>query len=71
MNPLLVMLTIGNISHIKKFKYLKNGAMYSILFLGIIMLVDSFGGELPAWLSPLVTFGSVGYFFVKSKREVF
>lgn len=64
-------LTIGNITRIKKYKYLKNGAMYSILFLGMIMLADSFGAEVPAWFSPLVTFGSVAYFFSKSKREAF
>ncbi|MDZ4385131.1 MAG: DUF475 domain-containing protein, partial [Candidatus Moranbacteria bacterium] len=34
--------TIGNIDKIKKYAYLKNGAMYSILFLGLIMLADSF-----------------------------
>ena len=32
-------LTVKNVQHIKKYKYLKNGAMYSILFLGIIMII--------------------------------
>jgi len=59
--------TIGNIENIKKYLYLKNGAMYSILFLGMIMLLDSFGWHIPSWLSPVVTFGVVGYFFYKSK----
>src|SRR3990167_9203016 len=36
-------LTLGNIERVKKYAYLKNGAMYSILFLGMIMLLDSFG----------------------------
>jgi len=62
-------LTIGNIENIKKYLYLKNGAMYSILFLGIIMLLDSFGVHIPSWLSPIVTFGVIGYFFYKSKSE--
>ena len=62
-------LTIGNIDNIKKYLYLKNGAMYSILFLGTIMLLDSFGFHIPSWLSPVVTFGVVGYFFYKSKVE--
>jgi len=35
-------ITIGNIERIKQYKYIKNGAMYSILFLGLIMLVESF-----------------------------
>ena len=60
-------LTIGNIENIKKYLYLKNGAMYSIFLLGIIMLLDSFGVHIPSWLSPLATFGVVGYFFYKSK----
>lgn len=61
--------TIGNIENIKKYCYLKNGAMYSILVLGLIMLLDSFGFEIPSWLSPLVTFAIVGYFFYQSKLE--
>ncbi|MDO8667602.1 MAG: DUF475 domain-containing protein [bacterium] len=60
-------LTIGNIDNIKKYMYLKNGAMYSIFFLGSIMLLDSFGVHIPSWLSPIATFGVVGYFFYKSK----
>src|SRR3989344_675763 len=32
-------LTIRNIEHIKKYIYLKNGAMYSILVLGIVMIL--------------------------------
>jgi len=59
-------LTVGNIDRIKSYIFLKNGAMYSILFLGIIMLVDSFGIEVPAWVSPVITFGVVGFFFFKS-----
>ena len=27
--------------------------MYSIFFLGFIMIADSFGLEIPTWLSPL------------------
>ena len=60
-------LTLGNIDRIKKYIYLKNGAMYSILFLGVIMLLDSFGWHIPSWLSPVVTFAVVIYFFQKSR----
>jgi hypothetical protein len=60
--------TIGNINRIKRYIYLKNGAMYSILALGTIMILDSFGIEIPSYLSPLVTFGVVGYFLQKSMR---
>jgi len=63
-------LTVRNIDKIKKYIYLKNGAMYSIFFLGMIMVFDSFGIEIPAWFSPVVTFATIGYFFWKSKKEM-
>jgi hypothetical protein len=63
-------LTISNIDRIKRYKYLKNGAMYSILVLGVIMLLDSFGVYIPHWISPLVTFAVVGYFFWKSRIDL-
>jgi uncharacterized protein len=59
-------LTIGNIERIKRYVYLKNGAMYSILCLGTIMILDSFGFHIPPWFSPIITFGVVGYFLFKS-----
>ncbi len=61
-------LTIGNIDRIKKYVFLKNGAMYSILILGTIMLLDSFGVHIPSWLSPVATAIIVGYFFLKSRK---
>jgi hypothetical protein len=63
-------LTIGNIGRIKKYIYIKNGAMYSILLLGTIMLLDSFGFHIPSWVSPVTTFAVVGYFFFKSRRAI-
>lgn len=60
--------TIKNIERVKRYIYLKNGAMYSILFLGLIMLLDSFGFKIPSWVSPVVTFGVIGYFFYKSRK---
>jgi len=63
-------LTIRNIKNVKKYIYLKNGAMYSILFLGAIMILDSFGFGIPAWLSPIITFAVVGFFFWKSKVHI-
>ena len=62
-------LTIGNIDKIKKYIFLKNGAMYSLLFLGAIMLLDSFGFHIPVWFSPLTATSIVGYFFWKSKNH--
>ncbi len=63
-------LTISNMERIKKYKYLKNGAMYSILVLGVIMLFHSFGYDIPEWISPVATFGTVAYFFNKSRIEL-
>jgi len=63
-------LTIRNVDTIRKYPYLKNGAMYSIFFLGIIMILDSSGIPVPFWVSPLATFGIVGFFLAKSLREI-
>jgi hypothetical protein len=63
-------LTLRNIDNIRKYRYLKNGAMYSIFFLGIIMITDSFGTTVPFWISPIMTFGIVGFFLIKSIREI-
>lgn len=63
-------LTAGNIDRVKKYKYLKNGAMYSILGFGSIMIADGFGVHIPPWISPIITFTVLGYFFYKSKKEM-
>ncbi len=61
--------TIKGINTIKKYIYLKNGAMYSVFFLGCVMLYDSFGHHLPEWLTPVATIIIISYFFVKSRNE--
>lgn len=61
-------ITINNIHRIKKYAYLKNGAMYSILVLGGVMLAESFGAHIEPWMAPVLTFIIVGYFFFKSTR---
>ncbi|HUU75621.1 MAG TPA: DUF475 domain-containing protein [Methanoregulaceae archaeon] len=63
-------ITIGNVDRIRRFLFLKNGAMYSILFLGTIMVLDAFGFHIPTWLSPIVTFGVVGFFYMKSVKAL-
>jgi hypothetical protein len=63
-------ITIGNIDRIKHYLYLKNGAMYSILFLGIIMLLDGFGHHIPQWVSPTTTFVVIAWFYLKSLRAM-
>lgn len=62
--------TIHNIERIQKYVYLKNGAMYSILVLGLIMLFNSFGVHIPEWFTPIATALIVGYFFLKSKSAL-
>jgi hypothetical protein len=42
--------------------------MYSLVVLGGIMIADGFGAHIPEWLSPIVTFAIIGYFFLKSRR---
>lgn len=61
-------LTIGNIERVKQYVYLKNGAMYSVLVLGAVMLLHAFHFPIPEWVSPVATFAVIGYFFLKSVR---
>lgn len=63
-------LTVGNIDRIKKYVFLKNGAMYSILVLGSVMLLHGFGVHVPEWVSPVSTVGIIIYFFWKSKVHI-
>ena len=44
-------MTVRNVDKIKKYIYLKDGAMYSILILGCITILDSFGFSIPFWVS--------------------
>lgn len=43
-------LTYYGVEKIKKYIYLKNGAMYSIMVLGVVMLVHAFGVHVPEWV---------------------
>ncbi len=47
--------TIKGMDFISKFAYLKNGAMYSVGMLGVLMITESFGHEYPFWVAPLNT----------------
>ncbi len=62
-------LTVYGVERIKKYVYLKNGAMYSVFVLGCVMLAHGFGFHVPEWLTPLATFVIVGYFFFKSRWQ--
>ncbi|MBX7059355.1 MAG: DUF475 domain-containing protein [Leptospirales bacterium] len=63
-------LTLGNIERIKRLQFLKNGAMYSVLVLGAVMLAHAFGFHIPDWVSPVCTFAIVGFFLLKSIRTL-
>lgn len=63
-------ITVSNIERIKKYALLKNGAMYSVLALGIVMTLHAFSVPVPEWVSPLVTLTVIGYFIFRSLRLV-
>lgn len=63
-------ITIKGTSTVKKYRFLKNGAMYSIGFLGLIMMGESLHVEPPTWLPSAITFLIVGLFFWLSRREL-
>jgi hypothetical protein len=63
-------ITVSNVQRIKKYIFLKNGAMYSVMFLGLVMVAHSFGQEVPEWLIPVITFTVLAYFFFISKRAL-
>ncbi len=59
-------LTVNKAEQLKKLHYLKDGAMYSIGTLGLIMCWEGFGYHFPDWLSPLLTIVIIGYFLWRS-----
>lgn len=59
-------LTLRNVDTIKKYIYLQNGAMYSIGFLGLTMIIESMGFNVPEWIAPLITFSTLSFFFWRS-----
>lgn len=63
-------LTVYGVERIRKYIYLKNGAMYSVLVLGCVMLAHGAGIHVPEWVSPVATFVIVGYFLLLSWRQM-
>lgn len=63
-------LTVKGIDTIAKYKYLKNGALTSIGFLGFFMMIEAFGIEMPTVLPIIVTFAFIGIAFYMSKRAL-
>jgi hypothetical protein len=62
--------TVRGIDTVSKFAYLKNGAMYAIGMLGLIMILESFGREFPFWLAPLNTTLLLTIFLYLSYRDL-
>ncbi len=62
--------TISGMKYLTRFAYLKNGAMYSIGFLGMVMVLEAFGKEFPFWLAPLNTSLLLGFFLFLSIKEI-
>jgi hypothetical protein len=60
--------TVRHVDQVRRYPFLKNGAMYSIGVLGTIMMLDAFGVHIPPWVSPVITFALVGFFLWKSIR---
>lgn len=61
-------LTVAGIEKVSQYKWLKNGAMTSIGFLGLFMVLKSFNIHIPEWLPTLITVGVVGLTFWKSHQ---
>lgn len=60
-------LTIQGIDQVARYKYIKNGALTSIGFLGLFLTLESLGVELPDFLPTLTTLFLVGMAFWRSK----
>ena len=63
-------LTVRGTAVISKFVYLKNGAMYSVGVLGVMMVFEAFGHGFPFWVAPLNTLILLVIFMGLSVREL-
>ncbi len=63
-------LTVKGIDQVARYRYLKNGALTSIGFLGLFMIVEAFGLELPSYVPIVVTLLLVGVAFWKSRQLI-
>lgn len=62
--------TIHGVKTVQKYRYLKNGAMYSVGALGIVMMMESLAIHVYEFLPPIITVLVVGLFFWLSVREL-
>ena len=61
-------LTLKGIDQVSKYKWLKNGAMTSIGFLGAFIILKSFGIHIPEYFPTLTILGFVGLTFWRSRQ---
>lgn len=61
-------LTLRGIEKVAQYRWLKNGAMTSIGILGLFMISESFGVNVPEYLPTITTIGFVGLAFWKSHQ---
>ncbi|MCX7882521.1 MAG: DUF475 domain-containing protein [Brevinematales bacterium] len=59
-------LTFTNIRRVRRYRFLKHGAMYATLLLGSIMLLKAFSVHVPEWIIPLGSCGVIAVFFFLS-----
>lgn len=60
-------LTIEGIDKVAQYKFIKNGALTSIGFLGVFLILESLGVKLPDFLPTLTTLALVGLAFWRSR----
>jgi hypothetical protein len=63
-------LTIRGVDKVALYRWIKNGAMTSIGFLGTFMILEAFGAHLPQWLPTTATLVIVGSSFYSSHRHL-
>lgn len=63
-------LTVKGIDTVSKYRWLKNGAMTSIGFLGLFMILESLNIHIPEWIPTVTTLFFVGIAFWSSHRHL-
>lgn len=63
-------LTIKGVDKVAQYRWLKNGAMTSIGFLGAFMMLEALGVHIAEWIPTVVTCGLVGVTFWASHRHL-
>jgi hypothetical protein len=63
-------LTIRGVDKVGRYRWLKNGAMTSIGFLGCFMIAEAMGAHMPSWIPTVSTLSIVGVAFYASHRDL-